>query len=61
MNVENLKRIIYERKTTLSSLRKIDWRRVKAKTEKKTDLLTHISTKNITGLNELFYTGAKLV
>ena len=60
MNLENLKRIMYKKKTTLPSLKNIDWRPVKAETEK-INLLTHISTKNIKELNELIYAGAKLV
>ena len=47
------------KKTTLPSLRNIEWRTVKTETENK--LNTYISTKNITELNELIYVGAKLV
>ena len=54
-----MKTTIYEKKTTLKSLSKQDWKTVKAETEKK-KLLVHIST-NITELNELIYVGAKLL
>ena len=58
--LENLKRIINE-KTNLPLLRNIEWRTVKKETEKINQVLTHISTNNITELNELIYEGAKLV
>ena len=45
----------------LSSLRNQDWKTVKVETEKISDLLTSIPTNNITDLNNLIYTGAKLV
>ena len=48
-------------KTTLLSLRNIEWRIVKAEKNKVNQLLTYISTNNITELNELIYAGAKLV
>ena len=35
MNLENLKGIMYEKKTTLSSLRNINWKKIKVETEKK--------------------------
>ena len=38
MNLETLKRILDKKKTTLSSLRNIDWRTVKAETEKINDI-----------------------
>ena len=57
----NLKRILYSEKTTLPSLRNIEWRIVKAETNKVNQVLTCISTNNITELNELIYAGAKLV
>ena len=50
-----------EKKTTLPSLRNQDWRTVKSETEKVNDLLTNIPTNDITELNDLIYTGAKLV
>ena len=61
INLENLKRIMNGEKTTLPSLRDIEWRTVKTETEKINQLLTYISTNNITELNELIYAGAKLV
>ena len=48
-----------EKKTTLTFLRKQDWKRVKIETGKMNKLLTHISTNSITELNELVYAGAK--
>ena len=48
-------------KTTLPSLRNIKWRIIKAETIKVNQVLTCISTNNITELNELIYAGAKLV
>ena len=50
-----------EEKTTLPSLRNVEWRTVKTETEKINQVLTYISTNNITELNELIYAGAKLV
>ena len=61
INVEVMKRIMSEKKTTLSSLRSKDWGTVKSETEKVNDLLKNIPTKNITELNDLIYSGAKLV
>ena len=61
MNVDILKRIISEKKTTLTSLRNQDWRTVKYETEKVKDLLTNIMINDITKLNDLIYAGAKLV
>ena len=49
------------KKTTLPSLENIEWRTVKTETEKINQVLTYISTKTITKLNELIYTVAKLV
>ena len=48
-------------KITLPSLRNIEWRTVKTETNKINQVLPSISTNNITELNELIYTGAKLV
>ena len=59
--LKNLKRILNSEKTTLPSLRNIEWRIVKAETNKVNQVLTGISTNNITELNELIYAGAKLV
>ena len=52
---------MYEKKTTLPSQRNIDWKTVKTENEKINALLTYISMKNIMDLNELIYTGVKLV
>ena len=60
MILENLKRIMSEKNTRLPSIRNIDWKTVKAETEKISELITHISAKNTTELNELIYAGAKL-
>ena len=59
--LRNLKKILNIEKTTLPSLRKIEWRIVKAETNKVNQVLTYISTNNITELNELIYAGDKLV
>ena len=48
-------------KITLSSLRNIEWRIVRAETNKVNQVLAHISMNNITKLNELTYAGVKLV
>ena len=48
-------------KTTLPSLRSIEWRKVKTRTNEINEVLTYISTNNITEIYELFYAGAKLV
>ena len=48
-------------KTTLPSLRNIEWRKLKIETEKINQILLHIPTNNITEVNELIYAGAKLV
>ena len=48
-------------KTTLTSLRNIEWRTVKTETNEINQVLSYISTDNITKLNELIYAGAKLV
>ena len=48
-------------KTTQPSLRNIDWKRVNTETSKINQVLTYISTTNITDLNELINVGAKLV
>ena len=47
-------------KTNLPSLRNIEWRTLKTKTNKINQVLPYISTNNITELNELIYVGAKL-
>ena len=48
-------------KITLPSLRNIKWKIVKAETNKVNQVLTYISTNNLTELNNLIYTGVKLV
>ena len=60
-NLENLKRIMNSEKTTLPSLRNIEWSTLKIETNKINQILPYISTNNITELNELIYAGAKLV
>ena len=47
-------------KTTLPSLRNIEWRIIRAETNNVNQVLTYISTNNITELNELIQAGAKL-
>ena len=48
-------------KTTLPSLKNIEWRTGKIDTEKINQVPPYISTNNKTELNELIYAGAKLV
>ena len=48
-------------KTTLPSLRKIEWRTVKTETKNKNNVLPYVLTNNIIKLNVLIYAGAKLV
>ena len=52
---------MYSEKTTLPSLRKIEWRTVKKEMNKINQVLSYISRNNKTELNELIYTGVKLV
>ena len=59
--LRNLKRILNSQKTTLRSLRNIEWRIVKVETNKVNQVLTCISTNDITKLSELIYAGTKLV
>ena len=61
INLENLKRIMNSKKTTLPSLRSTEWRTLKIETNKINQVLPYISTNNITELNELIYVGDKLV
>ena len=61
VSIENLKRIMNREKTTLPSLRNIEWRTVKTETEKINQILAYISTNNIIELNELISAGVKLV
>ena len=48
-------------RTTLPSLRNIEWWTVKTDTNKTNQVLSYITTNNITDLNELIYSEAKLV
>ena len=48
-------------KTTLPSLRNIEWRTIKIETEKNNQILPYLLTNDITELKELIYAGAKLV
>ena len=48
-------------KTTLPSLRNVEWKTVKKETNKINQVIPYISTNNITELNELIYAGVKLV
>ena len=48
-------------KTTLLSLRNIEWRLFKAETNKINQVLLYISTNNITEINELISAVAKIV
>ena len=59
--MRDYKEIGSEKKTTLPSLRNQDWKTVKTETEKINKLLTNMSMKNITELNEQINAGAKLV
>ena len=61
INLENIKRIMISEKTNLPSLIKIEWRTLRRETNKINQILHNISTNNITELNELLYTGMKLV
>ena len=47
-------------KTTLASLRNIEWRTVKTETNKLNQVLPYMSTNNVAELNGLIYAGAKL-
>ena len=51
VNLENLKRIMNGEKTTIPSLRNIEWGTVKTETKKINQVLPYISTNNITELN----------
>ena len=48
-------------KTTLPSLRNIEWRTLKTETNRINQMLPYISTKNISELKDLINAGAKLV
>ena len=45
-------------KTTLPSLRNIEWRVLKTETNKINQILTYISTNNVTELDDLIEAGA---
>ena len=61
-NVELIKKKnMMKQKTTLPSLRNQDWKEFKLVIEKVNKELQLILTDNISELNELIYTGAKLV
>ena len=60
MNVDIIKRIMPEKKTTLPSHWKEKMKTVKSETEKVNYLSTNISTNDIMELNDLIYAGAKL-
>ena len=61
VNLENVKRIMNSEKTILPSLRNIEWKTLKIKTNEINHILPYITTNDITELNELIYAGAKLV
>ena len=61
INVDIIKKIMFEKKTSLPSFMSQNWRTVRSEAEKVKDLLKNISTNDITELNDLIYTGAKLV
>ena len=48
-------------KTTLPSIRNIEWKTLKIETNKINHILPYIRTNNITELNELIYAGGKFV
>ena len=49
------------KKTTIPSLRNVEWRIVKTETNKIKQVVPYISTNSITELNEVIYAGNKLV
>ena len=61
INLENVKKMMNSGKTTLTSLRNIEWGTLKRETNKMNKVLPYISRDNITELNELIYAGTKLV
>ena len=61
INLENVKRIMNSEKTTLPSLRNIEWKTLKIETNKINHILPYVPTNYITELNELIYAGSKLV
>ena len=48
-------------KTTLPSLRNIEWRTLKTETNRINQMLPYISTNSISELNDLIYAGTRLV
>ena len=52
---KSIKKFMYREKTTLRSLRNIEWKTVKTDTHKINQILLYISVNNITELNELIY------
>ena len=48
-------------KITLPSLKRIEWRIIGTEKNKVNQVMTYVSTNNISELNELIYAGAKLV
>ena len=60
-NLENLKKFLNSKKTTSLTLRNIEWRIVQAETNEVNQVLTYISTNDITELNEQIYAGVKLI
>ena len=61
INLENIERIMSREKPILPSLRNLEWKKLKIKTNKINHKRPYIPTNNITELNELIYAGAKLV
>ena len=57
-DIELIQQIMTDKKSTLPSLRNIEWKNVKKETEKINKILVNISTNNITDLNNLIYAGA---
>ena len=56
-NLENLKRIMNSEKTTLPTLRNLEWRTLKTETNKINQILPYISTNNISESSDLIYAG----
>ena len=61
VNLENLEKIMNSEKTSLPSLRNIEWRTIKTEANKINQVLPYISTNKLTELNEIIYAGTKLV
>ena len=60
-NIDTIRRIMSEKKTTLPSLRNQDQRTVKSETKRVNDLMTNIPINDITEFYDLIYTGPILV